>query len=124
MELLEEILSRENLNAAYLAVYRNQGAAGVDGVTVSELKEHLKKHKEEILSEIRGRKYTPQPVMRVEIPKENGKKRKLGIPTVIDRVIQQAIAQVLSPIYEKQFSNSSYRFRPNRSCEMAVVRGL
>lgn len=124
MELLEEILSRENLNAAYLAVYRNKGAAGVDGVTINELKEHLKTHKEEILSEIRARKYTPQPVLRVEIPKENGKKRKLGIPTVVDRVVQQAIAQVLSPIYEKQFSNSSYGFRPKRSCEMAVVRSL
>ena len=124
MELLEEILNRENLNASYLAVYRNKGAAGVDGVTVDELKEHLRTHKEEILSEIRTRKYTPQPVLRVEIPKENGKKRKLGIPTVVDRVVQQAIAQVLSPIYEKQFSNSSYGFRPNRSCEMAVVRSL
>lgn len=124
MELLEEILSRENLNAAYLAVYRNKGAAGVDGVTVNELKEHLKTHKDKILSEIRARKYTPQPVLRVEIPKENGKKRKLGIPTVVDRVIQQAIAQVISPIYEKQFSNSSYGFRPNRSCEMAIVRSL
>ena len=124
MELLEEILSRENLNAAYLAVYRNKGAAGVDGVTINELKEHLKTHKEEILSEIRARKYTPQPVLRVEIPKENGKKRKLGIPTVVDRVVQQAIAQVLSPIYEEQFSNSSYGFRPKRSCEMAVVRSL
>ena len=124
MELLEEILSRENLNAAYLAVYRNKGVAGVDGVTINELKEHLKTHKEEILSEIRARKYTPQPVLRVEIPKENGKKRKLGIPTVVDRVVQQAIAQVLSPMYEKQFSNSSYGFRPKRSCEMAVVRSL
>lgn len=124
MELLEEILSRENLNTAYLAVYRNKGAAGVDGVTIDELKEYLRTYKEKILSEIRLRKYTPQPVLRVEIPKENGKKRKLGIPTVVDRVIQQAIAQVLSPTYEKQFSNSSYGFRPKRSCEMAVVRSL
>lgn len=112
MELLEEILSRENLNAAYLAVYRNKGAAGVDGVTVDELKEYLKTHKEKILSEIRARKYTPQPVLRVEIPKGNGKMRKLGIPTVVDRVVGQAIAQVLSLIYEKQFSDSSYGFRP------------
>jgi len=124
MVLLEEILSRENLNAAYLAVYRNKGAAGVDGVTIDELKEYLISHKEEILEEIRARKYTPQPVLRVEIPKENGKKRKLGIPTVVDRVVQQAIAQVLSPIFETQFSNASYGFRPKRSCEMAVVRSL
>lgn len=124
MELLEEILSRENLNKAYLAVYKNKGTAGVDGVTIDELKEYLKSHKEEILAKIRARKYNPQPVLRVEIPKESGKKRKLGIPTVVDRVIQQAIAQILSPIYEQQFSDSSYGFRPNRSCELAVVKSL
>ena len=124
MELLDEILSRENLNKAYLQVLRNKGAAGIDGVTVEELKDYLKEHKEEILWKIRNRKYKPQPVRRVQIPKENGKKRNLGIPTVVDRVIQQAIVQVLSPIYEKQFSNSSYGFRPKRSCEMAVIRAL
>ena len=124
MELLEEILSRENLNRAYLAVYKNKGTAGVDGITVNELKEYLKINKEELLGKIRARKYTPQPVLRVEIPKENGKKRKLGIPTVVDRVVQQAVSQVLSPIYEEQFSDSSYGFRPKRSCEMAVVRSL
>lgn len=124
MELLEEILSRENLNKAYLAVYKNKGTAGVDGVTIDELKEYLKTQKEEVLGKIRARKYNPQPVLRVEIPKENGKKRKLGIPTVVDRVIQQAVAQILSPIYEQQFSDSSYGFRPNRSCEMAVVSSL
>ena len=124
MELLDEILSRENLNKAYLQVLRNKGAAGIDGVTVEELKDYLKEHKEEILWKIRNRKYKPQPVRRVQVPKENGKKRNLGIPTVVDRVIQQAIVQVLSPIYEKQFSNSSYGFRPKRSCEMAVIRAL
>ena len=124
MELLDKILSRENLNKAYLQVFRNKGAAGIDGVTVEELKDYLKEHKDEILWKIRNRKYKPQPVRRVQIPKENGKKRNLGIPTVVDRVIQQAIVQVLSPIYEKQFSNSSYGFRPRRSCEMAVIRAL
>jgi group II intron reverse transcriptase/maturase len=124
MELLDEILTKDNLNKAYLQVFRNKGAAGVDGVTVEELKEYLKEHKDEILWKIRNRKYKPQPVRRVKIPKENGKKRNLGIPTVVDRVIQQAIVQVLSPIYEKQFSNSSYGFRPKRSCEMAVIRAL
>lgn len=124
MELLNQILSSQNLNEAYLQVYRNKGTAGVDGITVEELKEYLKEHKEEIIADIKARKYKPQPVLRVEIPKENGKKRKLGIPTVVDRVIQQAIAQVLSPIYEEQFSNSSYGFRPQRSCEMAIVRSL
>jgi group II intron reverse transcriptase/maturase len=124
VELLEEILSRRNLNEAYKRVYANKGASGVDGVSVEELHEHLRVHKAEILESIRARKYKPQPVRRVEIPKDNGKMRQLGIPTVVDRVIQQAIAQVLSPIYEQQFSSSSYGFRPGRSCEMAIIRSL
>jgi len=124
MELLEEILSKANLNEAYKRVYANKGASGVDGVSVEELHEHLRVHKAELLESIRTRKYKPQPVRRVEIPKDGGKKRQLGIPTVVDRVIQQAISQVLTPIYEKQFSDSSYGFRPNRSCEMAVIRSL
>lgn len=124
MELLEKILSKDNLNKAYKQVYKNKGASGVDGVTVLELSSYIKEHKEEILWQIRNRKYKPQPVRRVEIPKENGKMRKLGIPSVIDRVLQQAIVQVLTPIYEEQFSNSSYGFRPKRSCEMAVIKAL
>jgi len=125
VELLEEILTRKNLNEAYKRVYANKGASGVDGVSVEELHEHLRVHKAEILESIRKRKYEPQPVRRAEIPKDNGEKmRQLGIPTVVDRVIQQAIAQVLSPIYERQFSKSSYGFRPGRSCEMAVIRSL
>lgn len=124
MELLEKVLSKENLNNAYKQVYKNKGTSGVDGVTTDELLVYIKKHKEEILWQIRNRKYKPQPVRRVYIPKENGKMRKLGIPSVIDRVIQQAIVQVLTPIYEEKFSNNSYGFRPNRSCEMAVVKVL
>ena len=124
MELLEKILSRENLNKAYEQVYKNKGASGVDGVTVEELFLYIKEHKEEILWQIRNRKYKPQPVRRVLIPKDNGKMRKLGIPSVIDRVIQQAIVQVLTPIYEVQFSNNSYAFRPGRCCEQAVVKVL
>ena len=124
MELLEKVLSKENLNKAYKQVYKNKGASGVDGVTIEELFVYIKEHKEEILWQIRNRKYKPQPVRRVYIPKENGKMRKLGIPSVIDRVIQQAIVQVLTPIYEEQFSNNSYGFRPNRSCEMAVIKVL
>lgn len=124
MELLEKILSKDNLNKAYKQVYRNKGASGVDGITVEELSSYIKEHKEEILWQIRNRKYKPQPVRRVEIPKENGKMRKLGIPSVIDRVLQQAVVQVLTPIYEEQFSNSSYGFRPKRSCEMAVIKAL
>jgi group II intron reverse transcriptase/maturase len=124
VELLEKILERENLNEAYKQVYANRGASGVDGITVEQLLEYLKEHKAELLESIRNRMYKPQPVRRVEIPKDNGKKRPLGIPTVVDRVIQQAIAQVLSPIYEEQFSNSSYGFRVGRRCEMAIVRSL
>ena len=124
MELLEKILSRENLNNAYEQVYRNKGASGVDGVTVDELFSYIRKHKEEILMQIRTRKYKPQPVRRVYIPKENGKLRKLGIPSVIDRVLQQAIVQILTPIYEQQFSNNSYGFRPGRCCEQAVIKAL
>lgn len=124
MELLDKVLSKENLNKAYKQVYKNKGASGVDGVTVEELFAYIKEHKEEILWQIRNRKYKPQPVRRVYIPKDNGKLRKLGIPSVIDRVLQQAIVQVLTPIYEGQFSNNSFGFRPNRSCEMAVIKVL
>ncbi|WP_245630364.1 group II intron reverse transcriptase/maturase [Amphibacillus sediminis] len=112
------------MNQAYKRVYRNKGASGVDGVSVEELKNHLRKHKDELCAKIRKRNYQPAPALRVEIPKENGKTRKLGIPTVVDRVIQQAINQVLSPIFEKQFSDYSYGFRPRRSCEMAITKAL
>ncbi|MEC5305241.1 group II intron reverse transcriptase/maturase [Bacillus thuringiensis] len=124
MELLETILSNQNMNEAYLRVYKNKGASGVDGVTVDELKRYLKENKDELRQRIRTRKYQPQAALRVEIPKENGKMRKLGIPTVVDRVVQQAIHQILSPIFEKQFSEFSYGFRPKRSCEMAIVKSL
>ena len=124
MELLEKILSKQNLNIAYKQVYKNKGASGVDGVTVDELFSYIKEHKEEIIWKIRNRKYKPLPVRRVYIPKENGKLRKLGIPSVIDRVLQQAIVQVLAPIYEEQFSDSSFGFRPNRCCEQAVIKAL
>ncbi|MGG4268490.1 group II intron reverse transcriptase/maturase, partial [Peribacillus simplex] len=124
MELLEQILRNQNMNEAYLRVYKNKGASGVDGVTVDELKQYLKENKDELRQRIRTRKYQPQAALRVEIPKENGKMRKLGIPTVVDRVVQQAIHQVLSPIFEEQFSEFSYGFRPKRSCEMAIIKSL
>ncbi|WP_456273109.1 group II intron reverse transcriptase/maturase [Bacillus sp. AK031] len=124
MELLEQILSNQNMNEAYLRVYKNKGASGIDGVTVDELKQYLKENKDELRKRIRTRKYHPQAALRVEIPKENGKMRKLGIPTVVDRVVQQAIHQVLSPIFEEQFSEFSYGFRPKRSCEMAIIKSL
>lgn len=112
------------MNEAYLRVYKNKGASGIDGITVDELKQYLKEHKDELRQRIRTRKYQPQAALRVEIPKGNGKMRKLGIPTVVDRVVQQAIHQILSPIFEKQFSEFSYGFRPKRSCEMAIIKSL
>lgn len=124
MELLEKVLDDKNLFLAYKQVYKNKGVSGIDGVTVDELGAYMYKHKEEIKEQIRTRKYKPSPVKRVYIPKENGDKRGLGIPTVVDRLIQQAIVQVLSPIYEPQFSETSYGFRPGRSCEMAIVKLL
>lgn len=124
MELLEAILDNKNLYAAYKQVYKNKGASGIDGITVEELGFYMYKHKEEIKEQIRNLKYKPNPVKRVLIPKENGKMRKLGIPTVVDRVIQQAIVQVISPIFDSQFSETSYGFRPKRSCEMAVIKAL
>ena len=124
MELLEKVLDDKNLFKAYKQVYKNKGTSGIDGVTVDELGSYMYLHKEEIKEQIRNRKYKPSPVKRVYIPKENGDKRGLGIPTVVDRLLQQAIVQVLSPIYEEQFSETSYGFRPNRSCEMAIVKLL
>ncbi len=124
MNLLDELLSRDNLNKAYKQVYKNHGASGIDGVTVKELFLYITQHKEEIIEQIETRKYKPLPVRRVYIPKENGKMRKLGIPSVLDRLIQQALVQVLTPLFEPQFSDNSYGFRPNRSCEMAVIKAL
>ena len=124
MELLEKVLDDKNLFEAYKQVYKNKGASGVDGVTVDELGHYMYQHKEDIKEQIRKRKYKPSPVRRVYIPKDNGDKRGLGIPTVVDRLIQQAIVQVLSPIYEEQFSETSYGFRPKRSCETAIIKLL
>jgi RNA-directed DNA polymerase len=120
--LLEQILNRDNLNRAYKQVKRNKGAGGIDGMQVDELLPYLREHKNELVQSLRDGKYRPQPVRRVEIPKENGRTRKLGIPTVVDRLIQQAICQVLSPIFEKQFSNNSFGFRPKRSAHDALKR--
>ena len=119
--MLEEILTPSNLNQAYRRVKKNKGAGGVDGMSVEDLLQYLKDNGEEIRQSIKDGRYRPQPVLRVEIPKEDGiKKRKLGIPTAVDRVIQQAIAQVLTPIYEPQFSDNSFGFRPKRSTHDAI----
>jgi group II intron reverse transcriptase/maturase len=120
--LLERILERDNMNKAYKRVKSNKGAHGVDGMSVDDLLAYLTIHGEAIRQAIKEGKYKPNPVRRVEIPKDNGKKRPLGIPTVVDRVIQQAIAQILSPIFEPQFSEYSYGFRPNRSAHGAIAR--
>lgn len=121
-DLLEKVLDRDNLNRAYRRVKANKGASGVDGMTVDEALPWLKEHREELLESIRNGKYKPSPVRRVEIPKDNGGVRKLGIPTVIDRIIQQAIAQVLTPIYEPKFSDGSYGYRPHRSAKDAILK--
>ena len=107
-DLLERVLDRGNLNRAYKRVKANKGASGIDGMTVDEALPWLKENGGELLEKIRQGKYKPSPVRRVEIPKDNGGIRKLGIPTVVDRIIQQAIAQVLIPIYEPKFSEGSY----------------
>ena len=121
-QLLEEILSKENMTLAYKSVKANKGASGVDGISMEEIDEYLKRNWVEIREQIRKRKYKPQPVKRVEIPKPNGGKRNLGIPTIIDRIIEQAIAQKLTPIAEPHFSDNSYGFRPKRRAQQAIIK--
>lgn len=120
--LLEKIIDRDNLNLAYKQVKRNKGSHGIDGMSVEELLPHLKQTGNAIRQAIWEGKYTLQPVRRVEIPKPDGGVRLLGIPTVLDRMIQQAIAQVLTPIFDVRFSDNSYGFRPRRSAQQAVKR--
>lgn len=122
--LLETILNEANINLAIKNVMANKGASGIDNMKVEELPEYFALHGEDIKEAIRNRRYKPSPVMEVYIPKPNGGKRKLGIPTSIDRVIQQAILQVVSPLVNERFSNSSYGFRPNRSAQQAILKAL
>lgn len=124
MELIEWILQDENINKAIKSVKKNKGAYGIDKMSVEELDGYFATHREEIKSQIRDGKYKPIPVRRVYIPKSNGKKRPRGIPTVVDRVVQQATAQVLSLGYDKYFSEHSYGFRPGRSCQQAIEEAL
>lgn len=124
MELIEWILQDENIDKAIKAVKQNKGANGIDKMTVGELDAYFALHRNEIKTQIREGKYKPNPVRRAYIPKSNGKKRPLGIPTVVDRVVQQATAQVLSLGYDKYFSEHSYGFRLNRNCQQAVEEAL
>jgi len=124
MELIEKILSEENINEAIKRVKSNKGAPGVDKMTVNEIDEYFRVHKEEIKNSIMAMKYKPQPVRRVYIPKANGKKRPLGIPVVTDRVVQQMIAQQLNQIYEPTYSDHSYGFRTGRDCHGAIEEVL
>jgi RNA-directed DNA polymerase len=121
--LMEVVVERENMVRAYKRVVRNRGSAGVDGMSVEELKPYLQEQWARIKGELLEGRYDPQPVLRVEIPKPGGKgMRKLGIPTVVDRLIQQAVHQVLSPLFDPDFSEASYGFRPGRSAHQAIVR--
>ena len=124
MKLMEKILSQENLEMAIRKVKQNKGAPGIDRMTVQEIEYWFEKYQDELITKIMNKQYRPMPVKRVYIPKPNGKQRPLGIPTVIDRVIQQAIAQVLSTIYEPIFSEHSFGFRPRRSAHMAMEEVL
>jgi group II intron reverse transcriptase/maturase len=121
-KLLEKILHRDNMNEAFKRVTKNKGSHGIDGLTTDELLSYLKENGANLRQSLLDGIYVPLPVRRVEIPKDNGKKRQLGIPTVVDRVVQQSIAQVLSPIFEKIFSDNSFGFRLNRSAHDALKR--
>ena len=123
-QLLEEILSRDNMKLAYKKVKANRGASGIDGITIEEIDDYLKENWVNIRDKIRKRKYKPKPVRRVEIPKPDGGVRNLGVPTVVDRIIEQAIVQRLTPIVEPHFSEYSYGFRPNRRAQQAILKLL
>jgi group II intron reverse transcriptase/maturase len=119
-DLMEQVVEEENLERALRAVERKRGAAGIDKMTTQELEPHFRRHGAEIRAKLLAGRWTPSPVRRVEIPKPSGGKRQLGIPTVMDRLLQQALLQVLQPIFDPRFSESSYGFRPRRSAHDAV----
>lgn len=120
--LIEQVVEQSNMQRAWSRVKRNKGRAGIDGMTISQTHHNLKENWRDIKSEILSGKYKPQPVLCIEIPKPKGGTRKLGIPNVVDRLIQQAIQQVLTPIFDPEFSDNSFGFRPGRSAHQAVSR--
>lgn len=122
--MVKQLTSKKNLNAAYRQVYRNKGAAGVDDVQITELKSILQAHGKQYIQQIEMEGYQVSPILGVEIPKSNGKKRLLGIPTVVDRVFQQALHQVLQPVFEPDFQKHSYGFRPQRNAHQAIAQSL
>lgn len=122
MKLIEQILDKNNVRTALERVISNNGAAGIDGMKVEDLRDYMNANWMSIKQSILERSYKPAPVRRVEIPKPNGGVRKLGIPTVVDRTLQQSIVQILTPVFEAEFQENSYGFRPGRSCEQAVLK--
>jgi len=124
MSMIEKITSKENMTKAYLHVMRNDGASGVDGMELSQLKSYLHSTWKRTKAEVENGNYLPKAIKGVEIPKANGKTRLLGIPTVQDRLLQQAAYQILMPIFEKDFQTHSYGFRPNRNAHQAVRQSL
>lgn len=122
--MIKQLTSRKNLNDAYWQVYRNKGAAGVDRLSVMELQAHLQTHSKRYVQQIERESYQVSPILGVEIPKSNGKKRLLGIPTVVDRIFQQALHQVLQPVFEPDFQQHSYGFRPKRNAHQAIAKSL
>ena len=124
MELIDRILEAGNLTKACKEVVKNKGAGGVDKMPVRKLKEHLDKNRDKLCASVRNGDYMPQAIRGKQIPKSNGKKRLLGIPTVVDRMLQQAVLRVVMPQYEPHFSYNSYGFRPNRNTHQAVAKAL
>jgi retron-type reverse transcriptase len=120
--MIEKIISRKNMRLACGHVMSNKGSAGVDGMSVRELPAHLKIHRDRIATAMANGKYLPQPILGVEIPKSNGKARLLGVPTAVDRVLQQAAAQVIEVKFEPEFKAYSYGFRPGKSAQQAVMK--
>ena len=124
MELIEQVINRNNMMRALQQVRQNKGSAGVDRMPVSELYDHLTKNRESIEQSLLNGTYLPQPILGVEIPKGNGKTRLLGVPTVVDRMLQQAVGQVLANRFEMDFEDYSYGFRPNKNAQQAVLKAL